>query len=190
MDKHALLRAINFLISREDAPVMYQSVLTASRVPLDLMVGLVGDADVLTPLVEVRRADADRFDSLMELVNKKRAEVGAEPLGTPDKGFDKVEYQRSFMDQKRQRERRAVDLENAVRSERDKLIGNHRLEFMREQSKRWKTRRDEMMTAAREAAGGTLTKEQQTRVLKSFWESVDAELDELEVSVRRRGLGL
>lgn len=34
-----------------------------------------------------------------------------------------------------------------------------------------------------------LTKEQQARVLGTFWNGADAELDELEVSVRRRGLG-
>lgn len=190
MDKQALLAAVNLLINSDDAPRLYESVMAAARLPEHLLLGLRGEAFALTPLVEVRRGDQDRFESLMELVDRKRTEQGVEPLSGQDRGFDKVEYQRIFMDQKRQRERRAADLENAQRNPRDKLIGNARLDFMREQSKRWKARRDEMMLAAREAAGGTLTKEQQTRVLSSFWGSVDAELDELEVSVRRRDLGL
>ena len=189
MDKNALLAAVNRLITCDDAPLLYDSLMAAARVPEHLLLGLTGEAEILTPLVELRRKDIDRFESLMELVDRKRTEAHMGPLSGPDKGFDKVEYQRQFMDQKRQRERRAVELENAVRPERDRLIGNARLDFMREQSKRWKVRRDELMASAREAAGGPLTKEQQARVLGTFWNGVDAELDELEVSVRRRGLG-
>lgn len=189
MDKQALLAAVNTLIHNDAAPLMFESVLAVARLPEHLLVGLIGEAEDLYPLVHVRRSDQDRFESLMELVDRKRIEALKAPLQAGEQGFDKVEYQRIFMDQKRQRERRAAELENAQRHERDKLIGNHRLDFMREQSKRWKARRDEMMTAAREAAGGTLTKEQQTRVLSSFWSSVDAELDELEVAVKRKQMG-
>lgn len=190
MDKQALLTGVNMLVTHNEAALLYESMTTLARLPEHLLIGLIGDAEELTPLVELRRRNPLRFDSVMELVEKKRREALLAPLNEPDKGFDKVEYQRQFMDQKRQRERRAADLENSVRPERDRLIGNARLDYMRLQSQRWKKRRDEMMVAAREAAGGHLSKEQQGRVLQEFWGSVDAELDELEVSVRRRGLGL
>ena len=190
VDNQSLIEAVKMLVHSDDAELLYESLLVVSRLPTNLLVGLTGEAEELYPLVHVKRADPDRFDQYMERVNRYRRQRLKAPLGGPNKGFDKGEYQRAFMDQKRQRQRRAAELENAQRSERDQLIGNARLDFMREQSKRWKVRRDEMMVSAREAAGGTLTKEQQTRVLGSFWASVDAELDELEVAVRRRGLGL
>lgn len=190
MDKRALLTGVNMLVTHNDASLLYESMTALARLPEHLLIGLIGEASELTPLVDLRRRDPERFESVMALIESKRREALLAPLQDPERGFDKVEYQRQFMDQKRQRERRAADLENAVRPERDRLIGNARLEFMRTQGQRWKKRRDEMMIAAREAAGGHLTKEQQTQVLQSFWGSVDAELDELEVSVRRRGLGL
>jgi len=190
MDKQALLLAINRLINHPKAREFYDTVQVAASLPAHLKLTLLPEAAELAPLVELLRDDKEAFGAVMELVDRKRAALGSPGLHKPaETGFDKAEYQRAFMANKRIRERRAAELENAVRPGRDQLIGNARLEFMRVQSARWKAKRDQLVEAARAANGKPLSKEQLRQVLHSFWESVDAELDEIEVNNRRRMLG-
>ena len=107
------------------------------------------------------------------------------PLKTDEK-FDRNEYQRDFMYQKRVRERRAADIENMNRTDRTKLIGTKRIEFMRTVSNRWKKRRDELLDAERKRLEGTMPLEVMRSLLEQFWAGVDDELDTLEAEARRQ----
>lgn len=186
-DKQALLTAINHLVLSERAETHYNLLESLLGLPVDTPVKLTDEAELLNALLELGREDRDAYGRVMELVDRKRVERGWTPLLKPEpQGFNRNEYQRDFMYQKRQRERRAVEIENMLRPARDKLIGNDRLEFMRRTSARWKESRDKMMTAARQASGGTLTKDQVSAILKAFWERVDRELDEAEAETMRK----
>lgn len=186
-DKQALLIAINHLVLSERAETHYNLLESLLGLPVDTPVKLTDEAEMLNALLELGREDRDAYGRVMELVDRKRVERGWTPLLKPEpQGFNRNEYQRDFMYQKRQRERRAVEIENMLRPARDKLIGNDRLEFMRRTSARWKESRDKMMTAARQASGGTLSKDQVSAILKAFWERVDRELDEAEAETMRK----
>ena len=187
IDKTLLLEAVNALVKTEDASKLFESFEAVARLPPDLPVKLSGDAAVLNPLLALRRQDRTKFDGVIELVEGKREAAGLPPLRQPDtpRGFDKVEYQRLFMDQKRQREGRAATIENLRRPGRDKLIGVARLEFMRVQAAKWKEVRDEALRRAREDAGRTLSKPEVRAVLDAFWQTIDRELDAAEAEARK-----
>lgn len=191
-DKQGVLRAANALINDPFAEKLYATLMAVTKLPKHLPIGIVGDADVMNPLLNMYHSDRDGFDRVMAMVDARRTGAGM-PALVPEEvepGFDKREYQRVFMDQKRQRERRAVEIENLLRPERDKLIGIHRLEFMRHQSARWKTKRDEMVAAVKEVRGVQhLSKPELQAVLTKFWAQVDKELDALEAETVRKMRG-
>lgn len=95
---------------------------------------------------------------------------------------------RSFMAQKRERERRAVAVENMLRPANATLRGKARLAFMQKAGAEWKARRDAMLAAARTSKGSSLTREEQEELLVSFWKTVDEELDYMESSAREEML--
>ena len=75
-----------------------------------------------------------------------------------------------------------------LRPERDKLVGNARLEFMNRQSAKWKEARDRFLTVAKDANGGSLTREQEDAALQQFWTAVDQDLARQEEVARREML--
>lgn len=189
VDKQGVLRAANALITDPYAVKLYETLMAVAALPRHLPIGIVGDAELLNPLLHQYHANRDVFDATMDIVDKKREERGLEPLRKEEeqKGFDKNAYQAAFMEQKRFRERRAANIENMRRPERDRLIGNARLEFMRQASAKWKQRRDEMVNNAREARGvDRLSKQDLQEVLATFWSQIDRELDDQEEAVRNR----
>lgn len=190
IDTKTLLAPVNLLVTDPAAPNLYSAMMKVSELPPEIQVELTGEAASLNALLDLFRRDREAFWSVVDLIDRKREARGWPPLRKKEapKGFDKVEYQRMFMDQKRQRERRAAAIENMLRPERERLIGNPRLEFMRVQSGRWRKLRDSMVNAAREANGGHLSKEATQAILAQFWEKVDRELDLKEEDARRAGL--
>jgi len=189
MESSDLLEAVRVLIGSPNATTLYSQLLAVQRLPPALPIKLTGDAAVLNPMLALYRTNREQYDTVMMLIDDKR-ELKDRPLlrdpPKPDK-FDKNEYQRVFMDQSRVRQRRAVAVENDSRPTKDRLIGNARLEFMRQQAKRWKVRRDQVVQAARAANGGTLDQGYYTALLEQFWAGIDAELTEMEENVRRTG---
>lgn len=185
----ALLAAASELISRADASDLFDSLQAVARLAGKARhpVALTGSAESLNPLVELARKDFAAYERVLELVDVKRQAAGLEPLKpAADDGFDKTTYMRVFMDQKRQRQRRAVEVENLQRPERDRLIGRARLDFMDVQAARWKAQLDARMATAREANGGTrLPKAVEQAVRAQLWASVDAELDAAEAAAKR-----
>jgi hypothetical protein len=185
--KADLITAANLLIKAPNAHSLFQTMLdTAPLMARHKELRLTGDAAALNPLALLKVAQPDVYDGVIELVERKRAEAGYEPLETAqDDKFDKSAYMQLFMEQKRLRQRRAADVENLQRADRDKLVGRARLDFMQRQSALWKTERDAFLQRAREAAAPRrLKKDDIALVLETFWKKVDERLDALEDAAR------
>jgi len=171
------MEAVNHLVTSPIAERHFAILVELAKLPATTPVALTGDAFPLNALLDLHREDRGAYDRVMSLVDAKREARGWQSLLTaPLEGFDRNEYQRDFMQQKRTRERQAVEIENMLRPARDKLVGNNRLEFMRRASVAWKTRRDEMLDKVRGANDNTLTREQLHGVLSAFWKNIDDEL--------------
>src|SRR4051812_23821367 len=132
-EKQELLEAVTALITSPDAHELLDSL--NSLYPLKRAghpVALTGAAAVLNAMLRLRIADAPGYERVLDMIEMKRVALGYDTLrkGTAaDKGYDKVEYMRQFMDQKRERQRLAATIENLRRPEKDQLVGNARLEF-------------------------------------------------------------
>lgn len=135
------------------------------------------------PLLRLQASDPITYQTIIAWVDRKRQERGLTPLFSLDVEFDKTEYMREYMANKRARERRAVDLENKHRAERDKLAGVTRHAFLKKLTADWLTKRDTLLDKMRTARGRRLTKEELQGALTQFWAAVD---DELEAAERRR----
>lgn len=188
-NKEELLGAVNALIRSPDAQSLYDAMLAVANLAMTQPVGLVGNAAIVNPLLDLRRQNPDKYDRVLELVEARRAEAGFSPLQRPasDK-FDKSDYMREFMDRKRQRQRRAVEIENIIRPGRDKLVGRARLDFMDRQAAKWKVELDAMLENAREKVGGRLAKDVMVGLRDQFWAKIDTELDELDELARKESL--
>jgi hypothetical protein len=177
--KQELLAAVNMLITSPDAHQLLDATEAVSRIAGAHPVKLTGDAAPMNALVRLRIEDPDAWDRVLNLIEQRRLEMGFDPLRTKADGYDKVAYMRQFMEQKRERQKVAVEIENLIRGERDALRGNARLEFMRRQSQRWKEQRDAYLDRAKvQLKTTTLTREQMQAALAQFWEVVDADLDQ------------
>lgn len=191
-EKQALLEAASALITSPEAHSLLEaldSIFPLARVGHP--VGLSGDAAALNPMLRLRLKDVEAYGRVLDMVESKRLSLGYDSLrkGTAaDRGYDKVEYMRQFMDQKRERQRLAAAVENIRRPERDKLVGNARLEFMRRQSMRWKELRDEAMEHARHQNGGTMTETLRKNTLDRFWTAVDDDLAAKMEAAKRAAL--
>lgn len=181
-DRAALLAAVNKLVLSPTANDLYELLLEVIPPARRLGVRLVGEHADLNPLVDLAVSDPTGYANVMNLVEDRRTKAGLAPLDvarTEDAQFDKTDYMRDFMQQKRTRERKAADIENMMRPEGQKLAGRSRMDFMHAQSLKWKKERDELLTKSRQAQG-KLTRAQMRELLELYWSRVDAELDELE----------
>lgn len=189
-DKQLLLEAVNALIQSPQAHEWYDALTAAVPLAQRHPIKLSDGPAVLNPLLKLRLQDKIAYERVIGLVDQHRAKLGYDPLVPPVEpaGYDKVEYMREFMEQKRVRQRLAADTENLLRPERDKLVGNHRLEFMRRQSAKWKAQLDSHLQHAREASGGSLTKEQDRAARAAFWATIDRDLERRHEWARRESL--
>jgi len=177
--RELLQQAVNALILRPDALELFEAVDSLLNLVPRVPVRLTGASAVLNPLLDLKATDPTAFSRVMELADTKRAALGKPPLRPPKAtGYDKTEYMRAFMDQKRERQKRAAEIENLRRPEKDRLIGNARLEFMRVQSAKWKAQRDAALAKAAQSSGGRLSADVREAVLATFWAGVDKQLDE------------
>lgn len=185
-DKHALLAALNTLIQSDDAQHLFNSLTTVAALKTVHPVMMSGDAEVLNPLLVLARNDPDKFAHYMSMVDSKRAEAGLPLLAPPkDDKFDKSAYMREFMYQKRQRQRRAAEIENMTRG-KDRLIGRSRLDFMDAQAAKWKAELDRRIATVRAAQGQNLPKDVIDTVRAQFWTWVDETLDQAEAEAKLR----
>lgn len=195
-DKQALLEAvqqlveaIQQLVEADDAHEQVSIMETVAHLARRYPVRLDGRYALLHELMRLMNADPDAYARIKQLINEKRIARGqppAWPEPEPPK-FDKVVYQLELMAQRRLRSGRAVEIENMLRSERDRLMGNTRLEFERHQLAVWgKQLKDKL--ASLKASQGTIPREQQDAIRHKFWSQVDAELDEREAHARQEML--
>lgn len=184
MDRIALLHAVNVLVSMQDAETLFGELTALLPTAKKLGVRFTGDRAVVNPLLELALDNEEQFQSVIELIERKRAEAGLPPMQPPFGGFNKTAYQREFMQAKRERERRAAAIENMNRSERTQLRGRSRLDFMQAQAAKWKDRRDRLLEQARMKAGRRLRRDEVDALLQAFWSTVDRELDELEQAAK------
>jgi hypothetical protein len=102
-------------------------------------------------------------------------------------GFNKASYMERFMATKRERERRAADIENRRREANGLpvLRGELRQQFMREQARRWKEMLEAELLRCREGDPNRyLPFAYQQEIREAFWKSVDADLAAREVAGR------
>lgn len=162
----------------EEAKAHYDALnAVITKVP-DVPVRLLHPANWINPLLQVSKESPETFKTLVQWANDKRVQRGFTPLYSDNDEFDKVEYMREFMAQKRERERRAVRIENAKRPERDRLVGRSREEYQRRLAAEWRAERERRMAATRASVGGRrLTKPEMQEVLRLFWEDIDTKLE-------------
>lgn len=184
MGNSELLAAVNRLVVQENIEREVSALNRTISLQSELPVALAGDLAALNPLLELATENPDGYRSVLGLIARKRIAAGR-PMPHHEEPRTTTDYMREFMQQKRERERRAVNIENMTRSERDRLIGKSRITFMRAASNKWKERRDRALDAARERKGGSLTRDELSEVLRVFWAQVDRELDELEELARQ-----
>lgn len=178
---------VALLVTDSGAPLHYQAMQATARLAKAHPVVLAGEAAPLNHLIALETRDPKAHASLMALIERKRAELGLAPLEAPEpEGFDKVEYMRHFMAQKRQRLVRAADDENAIRKRagHQTLRGPARLEFMRIQGVKWNDELERRIDRAREAAGGRVPQKSLDVLRVQFWKWVDDQLDAAEKAAR------
>jgi hypothetical protein len=185
--KESLVAGINLLIRSPNAHALFETMQNAAPlIGRHKAVTLTGEAEPLNALALFKTGNPDKYEAIIDLIERKRAEAGSDPLRkAADDRFDRNEYMQQFMVQKRLRERRAVDIENMLRDPRDKLIGRSRLDFMQRKAAEWKLERDRLIAVAKDARKGRLTREDTTMVLAQFWGKVDDQLDLLEDAARK-----
>ncbi len=188
---NTVLAAVATLIKAPDAHELFGELQLVLKLALNnVRVALTGAAGVLNPLIDLRKRNPEGYEGVLALVEKKRADAGFDPLITEaaERCYDKTEYMREFMNSKRERERRAVEIENLIRPEREKLRGTPRIEFMRRQSAVWKTDRDRFLQAAQGVHGEGLNLEKRKAAIVRFWSAVDADLEVREQRAKEQSL--
>lgn len=151
---------------------------------------LAGELAVLNPILELMLAGDDQaFSQVALLIDARRTAAGLDlmwPPEEPDK-FDRVANQRRIMAERRARSGRAAKIENASRSERNRLYGNARLEFERNVLNKWGRQLEASLNAARQRNGGTLSRETTQRIRAAFWADIDDQMSADEERLRREG---
>lgn len=181
-DKESVKAAAAALSSTEDVTKIIKWITVLEPVvDAGIEFYLLNDAEFLMPMMELRRASLDKYVVVMKGIDAARQEMGL--MGLTHRS-SKSDYLREFMRTKRQRENRVLKLWNEMFSERDKLRGERRTEFMLRHAKRWNAERDARVEAMRKRLGRGVTMNEQRVVLDTLFEEIDAELDALEAFVR------
>lgn len=184
-EKQLLAEAANTLINDNKAPEMFKTLLDVMGLPPTLPVKLSGEASVLNPLLTMARRDREAFNRVIDLIESKRASREMSPLRQPETEtkFDKNEYQRELMADRRVRQIKALDIENLRRPPSSQLIGHPRMEFMRVQQGKWTDQLETLLAAHK--TGKTMTKAKRQEISAQFWQGIDLQLEETEAAVYR-----
>jgi hypothetical protein len=185
-NRAALLAAVNRLVAGPDAPELYEALHDAVPVARRLGMRFTQERAELNPLLDLACTHPEHYNNALELIETKRETAGLPPLDPKRKeaeGYDRTKYMADFMRQKRERERKAAEIENLIRPEGQQLVGRARLDFMQLQSAKWKKQLDALIAAryseVREGGGERIPKAELTALRQSFWDQVDRELDEM-----------
>lgn len=183
--KEAAARLVKFEEAKADYDVLDEVLTKAGNLPVKLY---DTSAVWLNPLLYLYKARPQTYQTIVQWVNEKRVGKGFTPLFKDKREFDKTDYMREFMAERRSRERRLIAIENARRADRDKLQAQSRDNYLRKVSAEWREEKDRMLDAAMaQKDGKRLTKEERQEILRLFWETIDRRLDDME-NQSRRGL--
>jgi hypothetical protein len=184
-NKQDLLDAANILLRSPEAESLYKTLRSVTALPPNLPIKLSGGYIDLNPLLTLFRHDPTKFGTLMDHVDTRREQLGVPRLQCEpvEVKFDKTDYQRDLMAERRRRQTRAAELENMKRPASEQLVGHAREDFMRMQQKRWTVRLEATLDTVR--LGKTMTKEARQQISARFWDTVDRETDESELTVTR-----
>lgn len=186
-DVQSLLTAVNTLIATDRHHFMAEAIEAVAAINARYPVQFSGKLAVLNPLLRLRIEDADSFEKIKQLVDSKRQVEGLPPVwpGPEKEKFDKVEYQRQLMATRRRIAKAALEIENAQRPERDRLIGSARLEFENKVLADWGAELERRVEAMRDEAGGRLSKEATSAYRRQYWANVEASLEERHELLRK-----
>lgn len=180
IDMDEVKAAARLLVTSEDAVDLYNTLATTIRRAALLPIKLTGKYAQMNPLLDLYRDDKTVYDTILKWAVDKREDRGLEPL-RDEKVQNKNEYMREFMFELRARWRKAVHIENLLRSDKDKLKGESRRQFEKRCTIQWGKQRDALLNAERKRLGvERLPQDVLQATLKGFWEHVDNQLDELE----------
>lgn len=156
--------AVQFLV---DSPYYHQHVRKLSTaVTRPRALPFRDDSEVLNELVVIGRQNAQALTNLLHVAECKRD--------------DRNDYQRQYMAAKRQRDRKALLLEELL--EGRKLPHDYRVRVLQRQYMVWNRERDQFVTSL-----GDVSWIERNAQLRTFWERKEAELDELIEEARKRG---
>lgn len=156
--------AVQFLV---DSPYYHQHVrkMTAA-IERPRSLPFRDDSEVLNELIVIGRQNRQALTNLLHVAEHKRD--------------DRNDYQRQYMAAKRQRDRKALLLEELL--EGRKLPHDYRVRLLQKQYVVWNKERDQFVTAL-----GDVSWTERNAQLRTFWERKEAELDELIEEARKRG---
>lgn len=189
-DQQLLLDAVNTLIATTQPEYVADAISALAGMNMRYPVVFSGDLKVLNPILELRVHDIPTFERIQRLIDGKREDKGLPPIWpAPDREkFNKVAYQRKLMATRRRLARSALEIENAQRPERDRLIGSARLDFENRVLSEWGAALDKKLDQLRLEVGGSLSRDQATAVRNEHWEAVERELDERFERLRQEQL--
>lgn len=189
VDKQLVGEAVRDLVSDPDPRPKVEALEATFEVSRRHPVKLTGTMAVLNPLLVLRHENPEGWEAVKALIDSKRAMKSLKPAWpAPSRetfADRKPEYQRQLMAERRERSRRAADIENLQRSEREQLIGKARMEFMDHTFAKWAKRRDLYLENITAELGRSLSRPEAATHREAFWKIIDAELDEKEEAVRR-----
>lgn len=186
----ALLAAIEDLVNEPEPRYKRDALAALEEINRVYPMRFAGALEVLNPLAAIMLNSSKEFDRIALLIESRRTAAGKElmwPPPEPEK-FNRIANQRRIMRERRARSARALTYENAVRADKDKLVGKARLTFEDAVLAKWGRQLDHKLESARIQNGGPLSREATQRIREAHWAAVDAELDELEAARRREGL--
>lgn len=161
MDRQALKEAVQLLIESSEYHVLRKEIveMIAQWPRRQLMFG--GDYIALNSLIDLGLQSRESLDNLFQLVERKRKLVP---------NSKKVDYQRDYMRQRRQRQLKAVKLEEIVRGK--PMTTQEKNAYMAAVWAEWMTRRNDYLKGFPDADW-----KRRNELTGQFWESIDKALE-------------
>lgn len=161
MDKARIAEGLTLLVNTKEYTRRVKQIIEIIDEWEDTPRMFGGALEPLNALIDVGLANREALDRLLTLAQAKRRLV---PVSK------RVDYQRSLMQEKRNRLYRAVELEALMRG--SPLKGAAKSKYMRETQSRWMAERNAFI-----AAKGELSWKERNTAANEFWANVDAQLE-------------
>ena len=161
MDKAAVKMAVEYLIETKRYVEQKKYVLETVNNWSKRQIRFMGEDAALNPLVDLGLDSSEALQNIFALIERKRRTVPT---------AKKMDYQRDYMRQRRQRIMKGIKLEEIVRGKR--MTDTERTAYSATLLAGWTKRREELITKHPEASW-----KERNELVGQFWESVDKQLD-------------